>query len=161
MGNYRVGQGWDNHRLVEGRPLILAGVKIDSNVGLDGHSDADVLCHAIVDAILGASSLGDIGVHFPDSDAKWKDVPSLKFVSCVEKMACDAGFKLMNVDATVILQQPKLGDYRQQMREKLAEALRLNIGSVSVKFKTSEKVGPVGEGRSAEAQAIVLLASKY
>ena len=161
MANFRCGLGWDNHRLVEGRPLILGGVKIDSPVGLEGHSDADILCHAIVDAILGASCLGDIGMFFPDTDPKWKDAPSLKFVAHAEKMACDAGFKLMNVDSTVILQAPKLADYRQKIREQLAEALKLNIGSVSVKFKTAEKVGPVGEGRSGEAQAIVLLASKY
>ena len=161
MPSFRCGQGWDNHRLVEGRPLILGGVEIQSNVGLEGHSDADILSHAIVDAILGASCLGDIGMFFPDTDPKWKGVASLKFLAHAEKLACDAGFKLINVDATVILEQPKLGDYRQQIRERIAETLKLNVGAVSVKFKTSEKVGPVGEGRSAEAQAIVLLASKY
>ncbi len=161
MANFRCGMGWDNHRLVRGRPLILGGVEVASDMGLEGHSDADILSHAIVDAILGASALGDIGMHFPDTDPKWKNAPSTKFLACAEKLACEAGFKLVNVDATVILQQPKLSDYRQQIREKVAETLKLNVGAVSVKFKTAEKVGPVGEGLSAEAQAIVLLASKY
>ena len=161
MTQFRNGMGWDTHRLVEGRPLILGGVKIESEFGLEGHSDADILTHAIVDAILGASALGDIGMHFPDTDPRWKNADSLKFLAQTEKMACDAGFKLVNVDSTVILEQPKLADYRQKIREKLAEVMKLNLNAVSVKFKTSEKVGPVGEGRSAEAQAIVLLASKY
>lgn len=161
MANFRTGLGWDSHRLVQGRPLILGGIKIQSDTGLEGHSDADILAHAIVDAILGASALGDIGMLFPDTDPKWKDCDSLKFLAAAEKMACDAGFKLVSVDSTVILENPKLADYRQRIREKLAETLKLNVGAVSVKFKTAEKVGPVGEGRSAEAQAIVLLASKY
>ncbi len=161
MTKTRCGLGWDNHRLTPGRPLVLGGVKIESDIGLDGHSDADVLSHAIVDAILGASALGDIGQHFPDSDPQWKDADSCKFLTQAERLACDAGFRLVNVDATVIIEQPKLADYRQKIREKLAEKLKLNINAVNVKFKTSEKVGPVGEGKSAEAQAIVLLESKY
>jgi 2-C-methyl-D-erythritol 2,4-cyclodiphosphate synthase len=161
MTKTRCGIGWDNHRLAPGKPLILGGVKIESDIGLDGHSDADVLVHAIVDAILGASALGDIGQHFPDTDPQWKDAESCKFLAQAEKMACDAGFKMVNVDATVIIEKPKLADYRQRIREKLAETLKLNINAVSVKFKTSEKVGPVGEGRSAEAQAIVMIESKY
>lgn len=161
MTKFRNGIGWDSHRLVEGRPLILGGVKVESPHGLEGHSDADILSHAIVDAILGASALGDIGSHFPDTDPKWKDADSLKLLTEVEKLACDAGFKLVNVDSTVIMETPKLCDYRQQIREKLAQTLKLTLNAVSVKFKTAEKVGPVGESKSAEAQAIVLLASKY
>ena len=161
MTKARCGMGWDNHRLAPGRPLILGGVRIESEVGLEGHSDADVLSHAIVDAILGASALGDIGQHFPDTDPQWKDADSCKFLMQAEKLACDAGFRLVNVDATVILEKPKLADYRQKIREKIAEKLKLNVNAVSVKFKTSEKVGPVGEGRSAEAQAIVMIESKY
>ncbi len=161
MTKYRSGLGWDNHRLVAGRPLVLGGVSIPSDFGLEGHSDADILSHAITDAILGACSLGDIGMHFPDSDARWSGADSLQFVAHAEKLACEAGYQIVNVDATVILEKPKLADHRQAIREKLAGVLKVGVGNVSVKFKTSEKVGPVGEGRSAEAQAIVLLQSKY
>jgi 2-C-methyl-D-erythritol 2,4-cyclodiphosphate synthase len=161
MTKYRVGLGWDSHRLVAGKPLILGGVRIDAPVGLEGHSDADILAHALTDAILGAAALGDIGMHFPDTDPHWKDADSLQFLAHAEKLACDAGFQLVNVDSTVILQQVRLAEHRDAIRTKLAETLRLNEKNVSVKFKTAEGVGPVGEGRSAEAQAIVFLQSKY
>lgn len=161
MTKFRNGLGWDGHRLVAGKPLVLGGIQIPSEVGCEGHSDADILTHAIVDAILGASGLGDIGMHFPDTDPKWKDADSMQFLTHAEKLACDAGFQVVNVDSTVILERPKLADHRQKIRDKLAKTLKLNVNAVSVKFKTAEKVGPVGEGKSAEAQAIVLLASKY
>jgi 2-C-methyl-D-erythritol 2,4-cyclodiphosphate synthase len=155
--NLRIGQGWDVHRLIEGRPLILGGVTIPSALGLDGHSDADILCHAITDAILGALSLGDIGMHFPDTDPQWKDADSLVLLGHARGLAGAKGWHIVNVDTTVILERPKLKDYRLPIREKLAATLDLAVDAVSVKFKTAEKMGPVGEGRSAEAQAVVLL----
>ena len=155
MSEYRTGLGWDVHRLARERPLILGGVTISSEFGLEGHSDADVLAHAVTDAILGAAALGDIGMHFPDSDPRWKGAGSLQFLTHARKLAKRAGYELVNVDATVILERPKLKDYRNSIREKLADTLGLALDRVSVKFKTAEKVGPVGEGRSAEAQAIV------
>ncbi len=161
MTKYRSGLGWDSHRLAPGKSLILGGVKIPSDVGLDGHSDADVLSHAITDAILGAAGLGDIGMHFPDTDPEWKGAASTKFLAHAEKLACDAGFVIVNVDATVILETPKLSEHRDAIRKSLADCLKLEPNNCSVKFKTAEKVGPVGEGKSAEAQAIVLLTSKY
>lgn len=153
----RTGIGWDNHRIAAGRPLILGGVAIPCDFGLDGHSDADVLSHAITDALLGALALGDIGMHFPDTDSRWKGCDSLVFLRHAAAQAREAGYEIQNIDSTVILQRPKLKDYRLPIREKLAEALDLEIGRISVKFKTAEKVGPVGEGLSGEAQATVLL----
>ena len=157
MSEYRTGLGWDNHRTTPGRPLILGGVTIESDFGLDGHSDADVLAHAITDALLGASAQGDIGMHFPDSDPKWKGAESLQFLHHAVQLTHVAGYRIVNVDSTVILERPKLKDYRLAIREKLAETLGIEIEHVSVKFKTSEKVGPVGEGKSAEAQAVVTI----
>jgi 2-C-methyl-D-erythritol 2,4-cyclodiphosphate synthase len=153
----RTGLGWDVHRLIAGRPLILGGVTVPSELGLDGHSDADILAHAITDAILGAAALGDIGMHFPDTDPKWKGCDSLVFLRHAKEMAEAGGYRMVNVDSTVILERPKLRDFRQAIRESLARALGLEVGSVSVKFKTAEGVGPVGEGKSAEAQAIVTI----
>ena len=157
MSEYRTGLGWDVHRLVPGRALVLGGVRIPSELGLEGHSDADVLSHAITDAILGAAALGDIGQHFPDSDPRWLGADSLQFLHHARALIRAAGFQIVNVDSTVILEQPKLKDYRVVIREKLATALALELDCVSVKFKTAEKLGPVGEGRSAEAQAVVTL----
>ncbi len=154
---YRTGIGWDVHRLAPGRALILGGVRVESELGLEGHSDADVLAHAITDAVLGAASLGDIGMHFPDTDPRWKDADSLALLREAADRARRAGFALVHVDSTVILERPKLKDYRQAIRDSLAAALALDAGRVSVKFKTAEKLGPVGEGRSAEAQAVVTL----
>ncbi len=159
-GEIRTGLGWDVHRLAAGRPLILAGVRVPSEAGLDGHSDADVLAHAITDAILGAAALGDIGMHFPDTDPQWKGCASLEFLRHAKALMEEAGFRLVNVDSTVVLERPKLKDYRQAIREKLAGTLGLSLDRVSVKFKTAEKLGPVGEGRSAEAQAIVTLEAR-
>jgi len=157
LSEYCSGLGWDTHRLVAGRPLILGGVTIPCEFGLAGHSDADVLSHAITDALLGAAALGDIGMHFPDSDPQWKDAGSLRFLRHARELAATAGYRIMNVDSTVILERPKLADYRLAIRESLAAALALDVDCVSVKFKTAEGVGPVGEGRSAEAQAIVTI----
>ena len=157
MTDIRTGLGWDNHRIAAARPLILGGVRIDSDFGLEGHSDADVLSHAITDAILGAAALGDIGMHFPDSDPQWKGAGSLLFLKHACDLAKQEGWSINHIDSTVILERPKLKDYRAAIRTRLAETVGLEPGRVSVKFKTSEKVGPVGEGRSAEAQAIVTL----
>jgi 2-C-methyl-D-erythritol 2,4-cyclodiphosphate synthase len=157
MAEYRTGIGWDNHRIAPGRPLVLGGVVIASDFGLEGHSDADVLSHAITDAVLGAASLGDIGMHFPDTDPKWKGADSLQFLRHAVRLATDRGFRVSHVDSTVILQRPKLKDYRDVIRERLAETIGIPPEEVSVKFKTAEGVGPVGEGRSAEAQAVVTL----
>lgn len=157
LSEYRTGIGWDVHRIVAERPLILGGLTIPSEFGLEGHSDADVLSHAITDAILGAAALGDIGMHFPDTDPKWKGAGSLLFLRHAQSLARKAGYEIVNVDSTVILERPKLKDFRMALRESLAAALGLDAGCVSVKFKTAEKVGPVGEGRSAEAQAVVTL----
>ena len=137
--------------------MILGGVTIPCEFGLDGHSDADVLAHAVTDAILGAAALGDIGMHFPDSDPRWKGSDSLVFLRHAHDLAKQQGYRIVNVDSTIILESPKLKDYRQTIRERLAATLGLEIERVSVKFKTAEKVGPVGEGRSAESQAIVTL----
>jgi 2-C-methyl-D-erythritol 2,4-cyclodiphosphate synthase len=158
LNEIRSGLGWDVHRICAGRPLILGGVTVPADFGLEGHSDADVLAHAITDAILGAAALGDIGMHFPDSDPRWKGCDSLVFLRHARELAEAEGYRIVNVDSTVILERPKLKEYRQTIRERLAETLGLEVNRVSVKFKTAEKVGPVGEGRSAESQAIVTLA---
>lgn len=153
----RTGLGWDVHRLEAGRPLILGGVTIPSDFGLVGHSDADILSHALTDALLGAAALGDIGMHFPDTDPQWKGADSQVFLAHAAKLVREAGYQIVNVDTTVILERPKLKDYRLQIRESLSRTLGLSVQFVSVKFKTAERVGPVGEGKSAEAQAIVTL----
>jgi 2-C-methyl-D-erythritol 2,4-cyclodiphosphate synthase len=157
LSEHRTGQGWDIHRIAPGRPLILGGVAIPCEFGLEGHSDADVLAHAITDALLGAAALGDIGMHFPDSDPRWKGSDSLLFLGHARDLVGQAGYQILNVDSTVILERPKLKDYRLAIREKLASTLELEVERVSVKFKTAEGVGPVGEGRAAEAQAVVTL----
>lgn len=153
----RIGQGWDNHRMEAGRPLILGGIEVPYELGLAGHSDADVLFHAVTDAILGAVALGDIGMHFPDTAPEWKGAHSVQFLQHAIKLAAEQGYRLANVDSTIILERPKLKDFRPLIRESLAHAVGLPLPLVSVKFKTAEKVGPVGEGRSCEAQAVVLL----
>lgn len=157
MSEVRTGLGWDTHRLAPGRALILGGVTIPSEFGLEGHSDADVLSHAVTDALLGAAALGDIGMHFPDSDPRWKGASSDTFLVHSVRKVTELGFKIVNIDSTVILERPKLKDHRAAIREALARTLGLEIDRVSVKFKTAEGVGPVGEGKSAEAQAIVTL----
>jgi len=157
LNEIRTGLGWDVHRLAAGRPLILGGVAVPAEFGLEGHSDADVLAHAITDAILGAAALGDIGMHFPDTDPRWKGSDSLVFLRHAKELAEREGYRILNVDSTIVLERPKLRDYREQMRGRIAATLGIGMDRVSVKFKTAEKVGPVGEGRSAESQAIVTL----
>jgi len=153
----RPGLGWDVHRLAYGRPLILGGVTIPSLFGLEGHSDADILSHAITDALLGAAALGDIGMHFPDTDPKWKGADSAVFLAQAARLVRARGYQIVNVDSTVILERPKLKDFRQMIRESLARTLALDVDCVSVKFKTAERVGPAGKGESAESQAVVTL----
>jgi len=157
VSEYRTGQGWDAHLMAANRPLILGGVTIASERGLAGHSDADVLAHAITDAILGAAALGDIGMHFPDTDPRWKGAGSLIFLVHARDLARAKGYRIVNVDSTVILERPKLKDYRDAIRRQLAATLELDLECVSVKFKTAEGVGLVGEGVTAEAQAMVTL----
>ncbi|MBM3759990.1 MAG: 2-C-methyl-D-erythritol 2,4-cyclodiphosphate synthase [Acidobacteria bacterium] len=154
---YRTGLGWDSHRIAAGRPMLLGGVLIESEFGLDGHSDADILLHAITDSLLGALALGDIGMHFPDTDPRWKGAESMQFLLHAHSLVAEKGYEIVNLDTTVILERPKLKDYRVKIREYIATNLKVPIEAVSVKFKTAEKVGPVGEGKSAEAQAMVLL----
>lgn len=158
MSEFRTGLGWDSHRTKEGRPLLLGGVLVESTFGLDGHSDADILLHALTDALLGAAALGDIGMHFPDTDPRWHGAASDQFLVHALSLVTAGGWRLQNVDCTVILERPKLKDYRLAIRENIARLLALDLDRVNVKFKTAEKVGPVGEGRSAEAQAIALIA---
>jgi 2-C-methyl-D-erythritol 2,4-cyclodiphosphate synthase len=152
-----VGQGWDTHALVAGRPLILGGVQIQWDKGLLGHSDADVLLHAITDALLGAAGLGDIGRHFPDTDAQFKGADSVQLLSEAARRVRGQGWQIGNIDATILAQAPKLAPYLPAMCERIAQALDLSASQVNVKAKTAEKMGPVGEGQSMEAQAIALL----
>jgi 2-C-methyl-D-erythritol 2,4-cyclodiphosphate synthase len=154
---FRIGIGHDTHRLVEGRQLVLGGVQIASERGGDGHSDADALSHALADAILGALCEGDLGVHFPDDDPQWKDADSLHLLSRVMWLANERGFHVVNVDAIVSLENPKLRPYVVTMREKIAEILGIEVGCVSIKAKTAEGLDAVGQGLAVTAQAIVLL----
>jgi len=155
----RVGTGNDIHKLVEGRPLMLGGVHVTANLGGDGHSDADVLLHAIADAILGALCEGDLGVHFPDTDPQWKDASSLQLLSRVAWLAHGRGLHVVNVDATIMLEAPKLRPYVFAMREKIAEVLGVEASCISVKAKTAEGLDAVGQGLAVAAQAVVLLES--
>ena len=154
---FRIGEGWDVHALVPGRPLIIGGVTIPHSVGLLGHSDADVLLHAITDALLGAAALGDIGRHFPDTDPRFKGSNSLVLLTEVARRVREAGFDIGNVDSTVVAQAPKLGPHIPAMCERIAQALDLPVGNINVKAKTAEKLGPVGQGLSIEARAVALL----
>src|ERR1022692_1733658 len=147
MSEVRAGLGWDSHRIAPGRALILGGVAIPSEFGLDGHSDADILSHAITDALLGAAALGDIGMHFPDTDPQWKGGDSRQFLAFSAWLVRDKGYEIVNVDSMVILERPKLKDFRLPIREALATTMGIHVNSVSVKFKTAERVGPVGEGK--------------
>ncbi|WP_026478126.1 2-C-methyl-D-erythritol 2,4-cyclodiphosphate synthase [Alkaliphilus transvaalensis] len=152
---FRVGMGYDVHRLVEGRKLILGGVEIPYDKGLLGHSDADVLLHAIKDALLGAAALGDIGKHFPDTDEKYKDVDSLKLLEVVVAMLEDKGYRINNLDATIIAEKPKMAPYIEQMRENIAEAMKVAVEDVNVKATTTEGLGFTGKGKGIAAEAIV------
>lgn len=154
---FRIGEGWDVHALVPGRPLIIGGVHIPHSQGLLGHSDADVLLHAITDALLGAAALGDIGRHFPDTDERFKGTDSSVLLAEAARRVRAAGFEIGNVDSTVIAQAPKLAPYIAAMCEGIARTLGLAQGQVNVKAKTAEKIGPVGQGLSIEARAVALL----
>ena len=154
---FRIGEGWDTHALVPGRPLIIGGVHIPHTVGLLGHSDADVLLHAITDALLGAAALGDIGSHFPDTDVRFKGADSSVLLAEIGRSVAAQGWRIGNIDATVIAQAPRLAPHIKDMRNNIAQALGLEVGQVNVKAKTAEKMGPVGLGQSMEARAVVLL----
>lgn len=153
----RIGMGYDVHRLTEGRDLILGGVRIPYEKGLLGHSDADVLLHAIMDAMLGAAALGDIGAHFPDTDAAYKGISSLELLGHVRRLLEERLYMIGNIDATVIAQRPKLLPYREQMRENIARALGISVEQVNVKATTEEGLGFTGSGEGISAQAVVLL----
>ena len=155
--NFRIGEGWDVHALVEGRKLILGGVDVPFHLGLLGHSDADVLLHAITDALLGAAALGDIGTHFPDTDVRFKGADSIVLLTEAARRVRDKGFEIGNVDSTVIAQAPKLMPHIPAMRARIALALAVEVDQVNVKAKTAEKMGPVGLGQAMEARAVVLL----
>ena len=158
--NFRIGEGWDTHALVAGRKLILGGVEIPHHKGLEGHSDADVLLHAISDALLGAAALGDIGRHFPDSDPQWRGADSRALLRAVNEKLMAAGFAVVNVDATVIAEAPKVSPHAEQMRSHIAADLGLPIGAVSVKATTSEKLGFTGRGEGIAAQAVALIEAR-
>ena len=154
---FRIGEGWDTHVLVEGRPLILGGVLVPHDKGLLGHSDADALLHAITDALLGAAGLGDIGRHFPDTDERFEGADSVKLLVEAAQRVRARGWRVGNIDSTIVAQAPKLAPHIPAMQARIAQALGLAADQVNVKAKTAEKMGPVGEGKSMEARAVVLL----
>jgi 2-C-methyl-D-erythritol 2,4-cyclodiphosphate synthase len=154
---FRIGQGYDIHLLVEGRPLVIGGVTIEHDRGPLGHSDGDALTHAIIDAILGAASLGDIGRHFPPSDPAWKDVESISLFNRVLTMIQDFGFDIGNIDSTVILERPKLSPHIDKMRANIARSLDIDISQVSIKAKTNEGMSELGMGEAIAAMACVIL----
>ncbi len=153
----RIGEGYDVHQLVVGRPLILGGVKISFSHGLQGHSDADVLVHAICDALLGAAALGDIGTHFPDDNLIFKDISSLKLLNQVRTILEGNGFRPVNVDSTLVMELPRIADYTYEMRRNIARELKLEITNVSVKATTTEQLGFTGRGEGIAARAVVLV----
>ena len=153
----RIGEGWDVHALVPGRNLIIGGVEIPYHLGLLGHSDADVLLHAITDALLGAAALGDIGGHFPDTDLRFKGADSATLLAEVARRVRDRGHAIGNIDSTVIAQAPKLAPHIAAMRSRISQAVGIPVEDVNVKAKTAEKLGPIGQGQGIEARAVVLL----
>jgi len=155
--NFRIGEGWDVHALVPGRKLILGGLEIPHTTGLLGHSDADVLLHAITDAVLGAAGLGDIGRHFPDTDAQFKGADSAILLQEAMRRVREAGWALVNLDCTIVAQAPKLAPYMTAIHASVAQAMGVALDRINVKAKTAEKLGPVGMGHSMEARAVVLL----
>ena len=155
--DFRIGEGWDTHALVPGRKLILGGVEVPHSTGLLGHSDADVLVHAVIDALLGAAGMGDIGRMFPDTDIHFKGADSMLLLKEAGRRLAAAGFQIGNIDSTVIAQAPKLATHIPAMQQGIAAALGLAIGRVNVKAKTAEKLGPVGQGLSMEARAVALV----
>ena len=154
---FRIGEGWDTHALVPGRKLILGGVEIPHMLGLLGHSDADVLLHAVIDALLGAAGLGDIGSHFPDTDARFKGADSVVLLRETGRLLAGRGLRIGNIDSTIVAQAPRLAPHIAAMRLRIAETLDLHESQVNVKAKTAEKLGPVGQGLSLEARAVALL----
>jgi 2-C-methyl-D-erythritol 2,4-cyclodiphosphate synthase len=154
---FRIGEGWDTHQLVSGRPLVLGGVTVPHSHGLLGHSDADALLHAITDALLGAAGLGDIGRHFPDTDAAFRGADSMVLLQAAAERVREAGWMPVNVDSTIVAQAPRMAPHIPAMVENIRLALGLPLGAVNVKAKTAEKMGPVGEGRAIEARAVCLL----
>jgi len=154
---FRIGEGWDTHQLVAGRPLVLGGVTVPHTHGLQGHSDADALLHAITDALLGAAGLGDIGRHFPDTDPAYRGADSIVLLQAAAERVRAAGWMPVNVDSTIVAQAPKMAPHIPAMVERIRLALDLPVGAVNVKAKTAEKMGPVGEGRAIEARAVCLL----
>lgn len=154
---FRIGEGWDTHALVPGRKLILGGVQVPHTLGLLGHSDADVLLHAIIDALLGAAGLGDIGSHFPDTDARFKGADSVILLRETGRLLAERGLHIGNIDSTIVAQAPRLASHIPAMRLRIAQALGLQEERVNVKAKTAEKLGPVGQGLSLEARAVVLI----
>jgi 2-C-methyl-D-erythritol 2,4-cyclodiphosphate synthase len=152
-----IGFGYDTHRLVAGRPLILGGVRVEHDLGLEGHSDADVLTHAIIDAVLGAAGLGDIGEHFPDTDERWRGADSIDMLRRAAQLVAGEGLRVVNVDATVVLERPKLAPHRAAMRGRLAGALGLDDRQVNVKATRGEGMGFVGRGEGAAAMAVASL----
>ena len=155
--NIRIGEGWDVHALVPGRKLVIGGVEVAHSAGLLGHSDADVLLHAITDALLGAAALGDIGTHFPDTDAAFRGADSVVLLAEAARRVRAQGYEIGNIDSTVVAQAPRLAAHIPAMRERIAGALALAVGQVNVKAKTAERLGPVGQGLAMEARAVVLL----
>ncbi len=158
--SFRIGEGWDVHALVPGRKLVLGGVEISHSSGLLGHSDADVLLHAITDAVLGAAGLGDIGRHFPDTDAQFKGADSRVLLQEAMRRVRAKGWELVNVDSTIVAQAPKLAPHMAAIHAGVAQALGVSLDQVNVKAKTAEKLGPVGMGQSMEARAVALLTLK-
>lgn len=154
---FRIGIGHDTHRLAEGRPLVLGGVRVESERGAEGHSDADALAHAVTDAVLGAMCEGDIGVHFPDKDPRWKGADSMQLLARVMWLARERGYRIVNLDATVMLERPRLRPYVEEMRARLSEVLGVGLDCVSVKAKSGEGLDAVGEQRAVSVQAVVLL----
>ncbi|HEX6590341.1 MAG TPA: 2-C-methyl-D-erythritol 2,4-cyclodiphosphate synthase [Longimicrobiales bacterium] len=153
----RVGIGYDSHRFTLGRPLILGGVHVPFDLGLEGHSDADVVAHAVTDAILGAAALGDIGAHFPPSDARWKDADSIELLRAAARILEERNYQVVNVDVSVVLEQPKLRPHVDAMRARLADALGISPDNVSIKAKTNEQMGWVGRGEGVAGMAVALI----
>lgn len=153
----RIGQGFDIHRLVENRDLILGGVKIPYKKGLLGHSDADVLIHAIIDSIFGAMNIGDIGEHFPDTNPRYKNISSLELLKLTGELSDKKGYKIINIDSTVICEEPKLLNYKKEMKKNISNALKISEDDISIKAKTKEKLDSTGQGLSIEAQSVCLI----
>ena len=155
--NFRIGNGYDVHRLTEGRPLIIGGVEIPFEKGLDGHSDADVLVHAVMDALLGAAALGDIGRHFPDTDPAYKGADSLKLLAAVRDLLLSEGFEAVNIDATIIAQKPKMAPHIETMRRNMAAVLGMDIKEINIKATTEEGLGFTGRGEGIASSAVCLI----